>query len=122
MNRTLTLIPIIGIFTTSLLVSIPRSVSAYYVHNKATYAVNGIDTSKGNSGFLTKHWQKSSLTPGSKDYYPSNNNECQCATIKVTGKLNSSCQAGADAKGKSVIYSTSTSNGVKLDCNINEPV
>ena len=121
MKRALTLIPIVGIFTTGILVSVPKSASAYCVYNKAAFSVHGIDTRKGDTGFLTKYWEKS-LNPGNRDCCPGNNKECQGATIRVTGDQNTSCQAGVDAHGWIVVHSTSTPNGLRLDCNVNEPV
>lgn len=121
MKRALTLIPILGIFTTGILVSVPKSASAYCVYNKAAFSVDGQDTRKGDKGFLNRFWQKS-LNPGGKDCCPGNNKECQGATIRVTGDQNSSCQAGVDAHGWIVVHSTSTPNGLRLDCNVNEPV
>lgn len=121
MKRALTLIPIVGIFTTGILVSVPESASAYCVYNKAAFTVHGKDTRKQNLGFLNKYWEQS-LAPGGKDCCPGNNKECQGATIRVTGDQDSSCEAGVDARGWIVVYSKADSNGLSLECKVNDPV
>jgi hypothetical protein len=122
MKKALTLISILfsilGIITTGIVVSIGKPASAYCVYNKAAFSVLGVDTRKGA---WDGYWENS-LAPGDKDCCPGKNEECQNAKIRVTGEQNSSCEASVDAHGWIVVHSTSTPNGLRLDCNVNEPI
>jgi hypothetical protein len=121
MKVVLSLIPVLGMFTTGVLVFVPKSASAYCVYNKAAFTVKGEDTRKNNLGFLNKYWQKE-LEKDAKDCCPGDHEECQGATIHVTGEQKSSCEAAVDARGWIVIHSISTPDGIKLECKVNEPV
>lgn len=90
MKRVLTLIPIVGIFTTGILVSVPKSASAYCVHNLTGGPIRGYDTARS---FGT--WGKD-LKPDQRDCCPGNNKECQNTTVRIESvqgsKGNGSCE------------------------------
>lgn len=121
MKVALSLIPLVGMFTTGMFVFAPKSASAYCVYNKAAFKVHGEDTRKQGLGFLNKYWEQD-LEPNTKGCCPGKNQECQGVTIRVTGEQNSSCEAAVDASGWIVVHSTSTPDGIKLECKVNEPV
>jgi hypothetical protein len=121
MKRALTLIPIVGIFTTGILVCVPKSASAYCVHNKAAFRVHGVDTRKQDRAIPDKYWEQG-LNPGAKDCCPGDKSECQGATIKVTAPRSRPCEARVDARGWIVVHSISTPQGLILECRVREPV
>lgn len=101
-------------------VAVPKSASAYCVYNKAAFPIDGEDTRR-IGGSMDKKWENN-IAVNERDCCPGDKSECQGATIKVTGEQGSSCEAGVDAHGWIVVHSTSTSDGIKLECNVNEPV
>ena len=121
MKRVLTLIPIVGIFTTGILISVPESASAYCVYNKAAFPVDGVDTRR-RGGSLDKKWEHLGMKQGERGCCPGNKSECQGATIRVTGDRDSSCEARVDDRGWIVVHSKADQNGITLQCNVNEPI
>jgi hypothetical protein len=122
MKRALTLIPIVGIFTTGILVCVPKSASAYCVYNKAAFTIDAYDTNNLRAGA----WGKT-LGQGGKNCCPGDHKECQNATIhasKAGEDKNSkiSCEARVDAHGWIVVHSISENGKTRLECRVNEPV
>ena len=103
MKSALALIPLVAIFTTGILVSLPESVFAYCVYNDSQNNVTGRDTRKVK-GQQDPYWRKSLPARGGKDCCPGKNEECQNATIYVTTDGSGySCRAAVDAHGWVVI-------------------
>lgn len=82
MKRALTLIPTLGIFTiftTSILVSAPKSASAYCVHNLTGGDIRAMNRHRTNNSFLTY------LGPDQKGCCPGKRRECQGNVVQVIG-------------------------------------
>jgi hypothetical protein len=80
MKRMLALISTVGIFTTfttGILVSVPKSASAYCVHNLTGTTIRGWDK---NGEWNV--WMKT-LAPDQRDCCPGKNEECQNATLEI---------------------------------------
>lgn len=119
MKRVLAIISIVGTFTTGIFVSLPKPAHAYCVYNKTAFTIQGEDTRR-LGGSVDKKWANS-IDKDGRDCCPGDKSECQGATIRVEGG-GDSCEAAVEAHGWIVVHSTATPQGIKLQCNINEPV
>ncbi len=119
MKRVLTIISIVGTFTTGIFVSLPKPAYAYCVYNKTDFTIQGEDTRR-IGGSIDKKWTNS-IAKNERDCCPGDRSECHGATIRVEGG-GASCEADVDARGWIVVHSTATPQGITLQCNVNEPV